>query len=467
MENHLQKIGELVWGWPMMAAFIGVGLLFTVRLRGLQFRKLPLAFRCIRTQSSGGISPYAALCTALAATIGTGNIVGVATALAAGGPGALFWILIAAFFGMATQYAEGFLAVKYRKKGKNGWFGGPFCYIEQGLGRRWKWLAVLYASIGAAVGVLGVGTVTQVNSITGTADAFFSSEIAFVIGEKGYSWATVITGAIVTVAAALVLLGGVSRITNVCQTLVPVMSAAYLLFSAILLIRFADRIPSAVKLILDSAFSPRAVLGGVTGITLKKAMRMGIGRGVFTNEAGLGSSAIAAGVSEERDPVRQGLVTMTGTFIDTIVICTVTGLCLVVTGAWNVPVEGVGITDYAWRIGLPWQESLSSFVLMVCLIFFAFATIIGWNFYAEQCVCYLTGERTRIRTVYRWLYLLAIAAGPYFTVSAAWELADILNAVMALPNLAALLLLQNSIVSDTRRACRSSKCIRKNNSDIM
>lgn len=452
MDSSLQRAGAVVWGWPMMALFVGVGILFTVRLRGLQFRKLGTALKSIFSQEAGeGITPYAALCTALAATIGTGNIVGVATALCAGGPGALLWMLIAAFFGMATQYAEGFLAVKYRRRTKQGWFGGPFCYIEQGLGEKWRWLAVLFAGIGAAVGILGVGTVTQVNSITTAVDAFFTSETAFSLGGREVSWATVISGAIVTVAAALVLLGGAKRIANVCQTLVPLMSVFYLLFSAVLLVRYAARIPDAVQLIVRSAVAPRAVLGAAAGITLKAALRMGIGRGVFTNEAGLGSSPIAAAASNERDPVRQGLVTMTGTFIDTIVICTITGLCLVVTGAWQMPVEGVQITDYAWRVGLPWAQSLSSFVLMVCLIFFAFATIIGWNFYAEQCLRYLAGDRRRVQLLYRIGYLLAIAVGPFLSVEAAWEMADILNALMAVPNLTALLFLQNEVISDTKR----------------
>ena len=444
-----------------MLLFIGVGILFTVRLKGIQFRCMGRALRLIGSQEEkSGISPYAALCTALAATIGTGNIVGVATAVAAGGPGALFWMLLAAVFGMATQYAEGFLAVKYRRREADGYFGGPFCYIEQGLGSRFRWLAVLFAVTGAGVGILGIGTTTQINSITGAADAFFTSDTAFVLAGHSYSRTVVISGALTAIAAALVLLGGVKRIAKVCETLVPVMSALYLLFSAVLLICCAEKIPSAVVLIVRSAFSPKAVLGAGTGISLKLALRMGIGRGVFTNEAGLGSSPIAAAASSETDPVKQGLISMTGTFIDTIVICTITGLCLVVTGAWSAPLEGVEITDFAWRSGLPWARSLSSFILMVCLIFFAFATIIGWNFYAERCVQYLTGKKRWVQKLYRVGYLIAIAVGPYFTVNAAWELADILNAVMALPNLTALLLLQNQVVTDTLPSL-PTKCAKK------
>lgn len=453
MDEFWTRAGAFVWGWPMMGLFVGVGVFFTVRLRGIQLRRLGTALRLIRTQEEGsGISPYAALCTALAATIGTGNIVGVATALAAGGPGALFWMLLAAVFGMATQYAEGFLAVKYRERRQDGWFGGPYCYIEQGLGKKWKWLAKLFAAIGAGVGILGVGTVTQVNSITAAVDAFFTSPTAFTLGGRAYSAATVVCGAVVTIASALVLIGGVKRIARVCETLVPLMSAAYLLFSAVLLACTVERIPSAIVLIVRSAFSPRAALGGAAGISLRAALRMGIGRGVFTNEAGLGSSPIAAAASNSRDPVRQGLVTMTGTFIDTIVICTITGLSLIVTGAWSMPLEGGAITDYAWRAALPWSESLSSFVLMVCLSFFGFATILGWNFYAENCLSYLVGRRRKTVLLYRCGYLLAIAVGPYLSVSAAWEMADILNALMGLPNLLALVLLSGVVTRETRRS---------------
>jgi len=456
MEELLRRASDAVWGWHMMVLFLGVGVLFTIRLRGIQVRQLGRALKLIRRREQGsGISSYAALCTALAATIGTGNIVGVATALCAGGPGALFWMLIAAFFGMATQYAEGFLAVKFRKKQADGWFGGPFCYIELGLGQKWKWLAKAFACIGAAVGILGVGTVTQINSITSAVDHYFTSGSAFFIGTHSFSYGTVISGGIVTVAAALVLVGGVKRISSVCETLVPFMSAAYLLFSAIVLIVMVERIPYAVRLIIQSAFAPRSFLGAGMGISLKTVLRMGVGRGVFTNEAGIGSSPIAAAAANTKDPVQQGLINMTGTFIDTIVICTVTGLCLIVTDAWRMPLEGVQITDYAWTVGIPLESKVTSFVLMLCLIFFAFATIVGWNFYAERCMQYLVGRNQRALLIYRFAYIIVLGVGPYLTVSAVWDMADILNAVMALPNLLALLLLQNVVVKETIVKLRS------------
>lgn len=443
MEQLLERTGEWIWSWPLLGLFLGVGILYTLRLHGIQFRCLGRAFKHIFTKDTeNGISPYGALCTALAATIGTGNIVGVATAVTAGGPGALFWMLVAAVFGMATQYAECFLAARYRTdKG----FGGPFLYIEQGLGKKYRPLGKIYAFLGAAAGILGVGTVTQVNSITSAVDSFFKGPA--VLGR--YSLATVISGALVAAAAALVLVGGISRISSLCQMLVPLMSAVYILGSLIVIGTFRDRIPAALSLVFRSAWNPRAALGAAAGVGLREAIRMGVGRGVFTNEAGLGTSAIAAAASGEKDPVRQGLVSMTGTFIDTIIICSMTGLCLLVTDAWKMPLEGIQITDYAWRKGLPWAESLSSFILMVSLVLFAFATIVGWNFYAEQCLSYLTGGKG-VRA-YRICYLITIAVAPYYSVRTAWEMADIFNALLAIPNLFALLLLQNRVTEETSR----------------
>lgn len=447
----LERIGAAIWGWPTMLLFVGTGMIFTVRLRGVQITKLGRALRSVVKKEAGadGISSYAALCTSLAATIGTGNIVGVATALCAGGPGALFWMLVAAVFGMATQYAEGYLAVKYRVRQNGQWLGGPFLYIERGLGEKWRWLAVTFAVTGVGAGILGVGTVTQVNSITAAVENFFDAgktQLAFMLGAHAYTWPVVISGAVVTVAAGLVLLGGVKRISRVCELLVPLMSAVYVLLSLFVLLRFAGRIPAALGLIVRSALSPRAALGAAAGITLKNALRMGIGRGVFTNEAGLGTTPIAAAAARSSDPVRQGLIAMTGTFIDTIVICTMTGLCLVVTGAWQqAGLVGVQVTDFAWHTALTLSASTSSFCLMACLCFFAFSTIVGWSFYAEQCLRYLTGGRESAVRLYRFFYILAVAIGPYLTVSAAWEMADILNALLAFPNLTALLLLQRDV----------------------
>ena len=292
---------------------------------------------------------------------------------------------------------------------------------------------------GAAVGLLGVGTVAQVNSITTAVEGFFDPlkrSVAMTAGGNAVTWAAVIAGGLTVLFSAMVLLGGADRISRVCSLVVPLMSAVYVLCSVLILVRCRAQIPAALRLIAVSAFSPRAAVGAAGGLTMRRILRMGIGRGVFTNEAGLGSTPIAAACSSNEDPVRQGLVTMTGTFLDTIVICSLTGLCLVVTGAWCAPgLAGFRITEQAWRTALPWPAGLSSFLLLACLVFFAFSTIIGWNFYGEQCLRYLTGGSQRAQRLYRWCYLAALCTAPLLSVKAAWELADILNACMALPNL--------------------------------
>ncbi len=444
VERWIHTIAETLWGWPTMGLFLFVGLWYTLGLKGIQFRRLPEALRSISTGSDGrGMSSYSVLCTALAATIGTGNIVGVATAIGTGGPGALFWMLVAACFGMATQFAEGYLAVRYRPEGM-GAVGGPFYYMDKGL--RKPGLGKLYAWITVGAGLLGVGTVTQINSITKGVSSLFPSDTS-VFGE---SPVVIITGAVVTVGAGAVLLGGAKRIVKVCETLVPLMSALYLFCSVTILICCWRRIPYGISLVFRSAFCPRAVLGAGAGICIRQAMRMGIGRGVFTNEAGMGTGAITAAASGERDPVKQGLITMSTTFIDTILICTLSGLCLIVTGAWDQPLEGGKMTDLAWAIGLPWSRNLSSYLLVLCLVFFAFATIIGWSFYGERALLYLTGGKWV--KFYRIGYLLALGVGPFLSVSTVFDLADILNAVMALPNLGALLLLRKEVVDIYRKS---------------
>ena len=442
----LQHLAKLLWSWPTAVVFLGMGGMFLLRTRFLPLRKLPTAIKLIRPRKSQkGISAYGALCTALAATIGTGNIVGVATALAAGGPGALFWMLLAALLGMGTQYAEGYLGAKYRLQGREGSCGGPFAYIRKGLGSKFRWLSALFALVGASVGLLGVGTVTQVNSITSAAEGLFRSTARVSAFGREYSAIALFVGLGVTVAAAAVLLGGAKRITGVCEALVPIMSGIYLLCSLMILIGNLGQLPGALRLILHSAFSPKAALGATAGISLNAAIRMGIGRGVYTNEAGLGTAAIAAAASDEPSPHRQGLISMTGTFIDTIVICSLTGLCLVVTGAWSMPLEGVQITDHAWRTALPFAPRLSSWLLFVCLSCFGFATVIGWNFYAESCLRYLVGDRAWAQRLYRLAYLLVIAVSPLISVRSAWAMADILNIFMAAPNLLALFLLRKEI----------------------
>ena len=457
INDILVNIDNFVWGIPLMVLILAGGILLTVRLGVMQFRKLPLALKWMVKNEEGGegeISSFSALCTALSATIGTGNIVGVATAVGAGGPGALFWMIVAAFFGMATKFAEGLLAVKYRVVAKDGHsLGGPFYYIEQGMGKKWKWLAKIFAFFGVCVGLFGIGTFSQVNGISSAVHGFFDSANAHCVnlpflGE--YSWSVVISSLVLAFCVASVLIGGIKRIASVSQVIVPFMAIIYFLFAGILIVTNITAVPSAIAVIVEAAFSPRAITGGAVG-SMFVAMQKGVARGIFSNEAGLGSAPIAAAAAQTKEPVRQGLVSMTGTFIDTIVICTLTGLSIVLTGAWQVKgLEGVGVTTYAFQKGLPFPPEVSAFVLMLCLVFFAFTTILGWDYYSERCLEYLSGGNMKHVKIFRWIYILAVFIGPYMTVSAVWTIADIFNGLMAIPNMIAIFALSDVVAKETR-----------------
>lgn len=457
INDILVNIDNFVWGIPLMVLILTGGILLTARLGVMQFRKLPLALKWMVKNEEGGegeISSFSALCTALSATIGTGNIVGVATAVGAGGPGALFWMIVAAFFGMATKFAEGLLAVKYRVVAKDGHsLGGPFYYIEQGMGKKWKWLAKIFAFFGVCVGLFGIGTFSQVNGISSAVHGFFDSANAHCVnlpflGE--YSWSVVISSLVLAFCVASVLIGGIKRIASVSQVIVPFMAIIYFLFAGILIVTNITAVPSAIAVIVEAAFSPRAITGGAVG-SMFVAMQKGVARGIFSNEAGLGSAPIAAAAAQTKEPVRQGLVSMTGTFIDTIVICTLTGLSIVLTGAWQVKgLEGVGVTTYAFQKGLPFPPEVSAFVLMLCLVFFAFTTILGWDYYSERCLEYLSGGNMKHVKIFRWIYILAVFIGPYMTVSAVWTIADIFNGLMAIPNMIAIFALSGVVAKETR-----------------
>ena len=453
----LTWLDGVVWGVPLMVLILAGGIYLTVRMGLLQIRKLPLALKWMvknEEDGHGEVTSFGALCTALSATIGTGNIVGVATAICAGGPGALFWMEIAAFFGMATKYAEGLLAVKYRVVDeKHHSLGGPFYYIERGMGKKWKWLACLFAFFGVCVGLFGIGTFSQVNGIASAVKNFFDPETAHAVTIPGigtYSWTVVIASLMLSLCVALVLIGGIKRIANVSQVVVPFMAVIYVIISVLLLICSVTEIPAALVTIVKGAFNPQAVTGGIVGSVIV-AMQNGIARGIFSNEAGLGSAPIAAAAAKTKEPVRQGLVSMTGTFIDTIIICTMTGLAIVITGAWQVEgLEGVAVTTYAFNSGLPIPQVVSSFLLMLCLVFFAFTTILGWDYYSERCLEYLTGGKMKVVKVYRWLYILAVFIGPYMTVKAVWTIADIFNGLMAIPNMIAIFALSGVVIKETK-----------------
>ena len=463
----VDKIDNLVWNLPLIASILSVGVLLSVALRFRHLLNLRAAFRNIfhrEEDSRGEVSAFGALCTALSATIGTGNIVGVATAIGTGGPGALFWMEVAAFFGMATKYAEGLLAVKYREITPEGKvLGGPFYYIEKGLGRKWKALAAVFAVFGIGVGLLGIGTLTQVNGITSAVERFVDGSVLspgavgkFSVFGVDYSWSVVVSGLLVSVFVALVVIGGLKRIAAVSSVVVPFMAVFYVAMCLLVLAVNFDEIPSAISLIVRAAFDPAAVTGGAVG-TMFIAVQKGIARGIFSNEAGLGSAPIAAAAARTNEPVRQGLVCMTGTFIDTIVVCSMTGLVIVISGAWEPALgfTGADMTIEAFRRGFAFLgscgDAFSSFFLMVSLAFFAFTTILGWNYYSEKCLEYLIGTNRRIAVgVFRFLYVAMVFAGPYLTVSAVWGIADIMNGLMAFPNLIALVLL-SPVVTKTSR----------------
>ena len=458
----LKTIDSFVWGLPLIILIISVGLFLTIRLKGLQITKLGLAIKhMVKNEASGDgeVSGFASLCTALSATIGTGNIVGVATALVAGGPGALFWMWIAALVGTATKYSECLLAVKYRVIQKDGHIlGGPFYYIEHGMGKKWKWLAKLFAFFGVGVGLLGIGTFTQINGITSAVNNFFDANNQWTVTLFGreYSWSVIISGILLTIFAALVLIGGLKRISSVAQVIVPFMAVTYFIVTLAILVYNFREIPNALATIVQSAFGLRAVGGGAIG-SMMMAMQMGVARGIFSNEAGLGSAPIAAAAAVADAPSQQGLISMMGTFIDTIVICTMTGLTIVITGSWNIGLEGVSVTTRAFQMGLPLPAQFSSFILMLCLVFFAFTTILGWNYYSERCLEYIIGDKKNVIKAYKWLYILCIFIGPFMTVSAVWTIADIFNGLMAIPNLIALIALNGVVVSETNKYLNNLK----------
>ena len=440
LEEVLKNIDGIVWGPPLLILLVGTGIYFTFKLNFIQMFKLPLAIKYLflndddksDNEAKGEVSSFAALCTALSATIGTGNIVGVATAIATGGPGALFWMWVAAFFGMATKYAEGVLAIKYREVDENGEMsGGPMYYIEKGVGN--KFLANMFAFFGIAVALLGIGTFGQVNSISKAALISFNIPIWF-------------TAIIITILVTLVTLGGIKRISNVAEKIVPTMAILYIIGALLVLICNFKAIPSAITLIIKSAFNPSAVLGGTTGINISLAIQMGIGRGVFSNEAGLGSAPIAAAAAKTKYPVKQGLISMTGTFIDTIIICTMTGLAIVLTGSFNSGLEGAAMTTFAFENGLPFAI-IGKYIVNIGLIFFAFTTIIGWNYYGERCIQYLIGIKGI--KFYKIIFIALVGVGPFLSLNLVFIIADIVNGLMALSNLIGLIKLRNIVISET------------------
>ncbi|MBQ0018544.1 MAG: alanine:cation symporter family protein [Clostridiales bacterium] len=463
MTDFLNTLDGWVWGIPMMILIVGIGIVLSFRMGFLQFRKLGTALTYAVNNEEGGegdVSSFGALTTALAATVGTGNIVGVGTAILAGGPGALFWMEFAACFGMATKYAEGLLAVKYRHVKEDGTIlGGPFYYIEKGMGAGWKWLAKLFALFGALAGALGIGTSTQVNSICSAVSQLADPEgihTLMLFGHE-YTWANTITAIVVTVCAILVIIGGIERIADVASKIVPTMMVLYVVAGLLIIIMNIGDLGPAIVKICKGAFGAdaeyQAAAGGALG-AFYMACQKGIARGIFSNESGLGSAPIAAAAAQTKECARQGLVSMTGTFLDTIVICTMTGLAIVMTDAYNSGFEGAPMTMEAFNVGLskifPYEWRVGSIILALSLALFAFTTILGWDYYAERCFDYLTNGNKPALKAYRWLYIFAVAIGPFVALDAVWTFADITNGLMAFPNLVGLYALNGVVVRETK-----------------
>ena len=439
----LNAIDSFVWGPPLLVLLVGTGIFLSFRLGFLQVRHLPRSLKLIfkaENKGEGDIDSFKALCTALAATVGTGNIVGVATAIKAGGPGAILWMWLAAFFGMATKYAEGCLAVKFRTVDDKGQIsGGPMYYIENGLGRAYRPLAIAFAFFGVLVAYFGIGTFAQVNSIVQITQLNAGIPVEY-------------TAVVLTILVAAITLGGLQSIAKTASKVVPAMAIIYMASTLGFLVIFADKVPGAILEIFYDAFHPTAAVGGFLGASVLFAMRNGVARGVFSNESGLGSAPIVAAAAKTKWPAEQGLVSMTGTFIDTIIICTMTGLVVVISGLWKGDLNGAALTNAAFLQAYP---HFGGYMLMVGLVLFAFTTILGWNYYGERCMEYLVG--TKGIMPYRIIFIILVGCGAFLKLEAIWVLADIVNGLMAIPNLIALLGLSGVVVAETKKYLQHEK----------
>lgn len=444
LESLVNTLNGLVWGPPMLVLILGTGLLLMILLKGMPLLRIGTGFglmwrgRVKGHAEEGDISPFQALMTSLAATVGTGNIAGVATAIVLGGPGALFWMWCTALVGMATKYCEVVLAVHYRERDDRGEFvGGPMFAIKNGLGARWLWLGAAFALFGGLAG-FGIGNMVQVNSMAQALEANFSVPL----------W---LTGLVSMFLVGLVVLGGIRRIGAVAASLVPFMSIAYVLAAAVVLVIHVEAIPSALSLVFTHAFTPIAATGGFAGAAVMAAIRFGVARGVFSNEAGLGTAGIAQAAGTTSSPVRSGLIGMMGTFIDTIIICTMTGLAIICSGLWSSGLSGAPLSTAAFESSLP---GLGGAFLTAALVTFAFTTILGWSYYSEKCWVYLLG--TRSIKPFRVAWVLAVPLGALAQLDFAWLLADTLNGLMAIPNLLSLILLSPVVIRLTNEYFRKT-----------
>ena len=453
---------NIVWGIPLIVLILTVGIILSIRFKFLQIRKLGKSFKCIIQKDNDGkgeVSSFAALCVSMAATLGTGKIVGVAIAISIGGPGALFWMILAALFGMATSYAEGFLSIKYRKITEDGSvIGGPFTYIEEGMGKKWIPLAKCFAIFGALAGVMGTGTMTQMNSITDSIISVFDPNKINVINLFGKSIPVVgiIAAIIVTILAAIAVIGGIERISKVASILVPFMAVTFLVSCLLVVLFNIDQVPNAIGMIIKEAFNFKAAFGGVAGAGILVAMKEGVSKGIFSNEAGLGSAPIALSTSKSNDAVQTGLRCMSTTFIDTMILCLTIGLGIVIIGEYQSS-EGINITINTFSKGLNIPQLVASIIVMFCIVTFAFTTIIGWNVYGEKCIAYLTNNNKKAVFIYKLIYIFFVAIAPFLTLDLIWTTASMCNGLMAIPNLIAVLALSKVVKKDTEEYFNNSK----------
>jgi len=434
-EQIIDTINGAVWGPVMLILLLGTGIYLTIGLKGMSITHIPYAFRQLfkgrKGSGEGEISPFNALMTALSSTVGTGNIAGVATAIGIGGPGALFWMWCTALVGLATKYSEAVLAVNFRETDELGKkVGGPMYYIKNGLGKKWRWLGVAFAIFGSLAG-FGLANTVQSNAV---------SQVL----ESNFHVPTLYSGILMAVLVGIVLLGGIKRIAVVAGKLVPFMAITYFLATLCILLLNASELPAAIVFIVDSAFNGAAATGGFAGATIMLALRMGVARGIFSNESGLGSAPIAHAAAETNSPVRQGTIAMLGTFIDTLIICTMTGLVLVVTGVWNGEPQGAAMTLSAFKAELPYGD----IILSVCIVLFAFTTMLGWSYYGERCAEFLLGPKVIVP--FRVLWVIGVFLGTQMSLELVWKMSDALNGMMAIPNLIALVLLAPVVFKLTR-----------------
>ncbi len=460
--SALETIHSLLWGMPLICLILIVGIYLTIKLKGIQIFKIKKAFNLFKEKDNtneGEVSTFQAICISLSATIGTGNIIGVASAIMLGGVGALFWMIVCSVFGMAIKYVESFLAIKYRIINNNTTIGGPFAYIEKGMGSKYKWLSKVFALCTVGACVLGLGTFIQINGIVDAFENLFGNyqNVIYTSDNITITTVSVIVGSIITILSAIILIGGVQRIGKVCEVLVPFMAIFYVSMCLLLLVLNIKAVPDALILIVKEGLNIRSFIGGALGIQISEGLRQGMLKGIFITESGLGSSPIAISTAKSTNPVKEGLVTMVFSLLSVILICVSTGLCIIVTKAHTQGLSGIAIMNYAFSIGLNWPNLVVALFVLICITCFAFSTIIGWNLYGEKALSYLTNNSEKAILIYKYVYIFMVLIGSILELNLIWKLAEVLNALMAIPNLIAVVYLSKVAIKETNIYLKKKK----------